>query len=74
MDTFYFNRSKLDLSGTASPISRMTFTPSTMVCAQAQDASQSGPLFAEVKITGTHDPGNKTTWSFTCIPRSSEDK
>jgi hypothetical protein len=72
LETFYFNRTKIELSGTAA-----TEQPDDVYAfhdglRQAEDAKHTGLLFTDVKIGTVRAQANKTAWSFTCNLRSSE--
>jgi len=70
LDSFYFSRTKIELSGTAA-----TEQPDDVYAfhdglRQAEDAKHTGLLFTDVHIGTLHLLNNKTTWSFTCTLRS----
>jgi hypothetical protein len=72
LDSFYFNRNRIELSGTAAteqPEDVYQFHDSLR---QAQDAKHTGLLFSDVKIGTLRLQGNKTAWSFTCLLKNSE--
>ena len=71
LETFYFNRAKIELGGTAAGEQEEVYAFYDGL-RQAQDASHSGPLFSEVKPPTTHAQGNRITWSISCTLRSSE--
>ncbi len=70
LDSFYFGRTKIELSGTAAteqPDDVYAFNDGLR---QAEDAKHTGLLFSDVHIGTLHLVANKTSWSFTCTLRS----
>ena len=72
LDSFYFNRSRLDLRGTGAPDQTEEIYLFHNGLRQAQDASHSGLLFSDVSAPNFQNPGAKMTWNFTCTLKNSE--
>jgi hypothetical protein len=72
LDTLYFNRAKIEISGTGN-----TELPDDVYDFQkglrkAADATQTNPLFTNVTLNYTRVQSGKTAWSFTCSIKSIE--
>jgi hypothetical protein len=70
LDGFYFNRNRIELSGTAATETTEDVYAFHDGLRQAQDAKHTGLLFSDVKIGTLRLQGNKTVWSFTCYLNS----
>jgi hypothetical protein len=72
LETFYFNRAKIDISGTGNtelPDDVYTFQNDLR---KAADATRTNPLFTNVTLNYTRVQSGKTAWSFTCSIKSIE--
>ncbi len=72
LDSFYFNRNRIELSGTAATETTEDVYAFHDGLRQAQDAKHTGLLFSDVRIGTLHLQGNKTAWSLTCFLKNSE--
>ena len=72
LDTFYFNRTRLDLGGTGAPDQSEEIYSFHNGLRQAQDAGHNGLLFSDVTPPSFLNQGAKMTWNFTCTLKNSE--
>jgi hypothetical protein len=73
LESLYFNRAKMDLTGSSS-----TDLPDDIYALndgllKSRDATRTNALFADVKINYTRVSGGRTTWGLTCALKNSEE-
>jgi hypothetical protein len=72
LDTFFFNRAKIDLGGTGNseqPDDVYAFQDGLK---RTTDATRTNLLFTNVNLNSLHIQNGKTAWSFTCNLKSTE--
>jgi hypothetical protein len=75
LDHFYFTRNKVDVDGTGASGQQDDVYAFHDGLRQATDASHTNLLFADVKLLSiTAQGADRIHWSFTCVPRISEDR
>ena len=74
LQSFYFNVGKLRLTGDSTADNPQDVYNFHDGMRQAEDASQSGPLFSDLKAPIIQDSANRLTWSFEATMKTREEE